>query len=252
MNILSALRKETLEQWRTHRFLVVAAVLTVFGLLSPVAAKLMPEIFKMLPGAASFVAMMPQPTVKDAVDQYIKNIGQFALIIGILVSMGAVAQEKEKGTAAMVLVKPLSRWNFLLAKLLALLVVFAASLSMAALGAYSYTLFLFGPMPVIPWLMLNGLLLLYALVFVALTVFFSTLGRSQALAGGLALASLAVLGVLGSFPGVGQFAPGQLIHWGSALMEMENFSAWPALWTSLGLILACLLGAWLLLRRQEL
>jgi ABC-2 type transport system permease protein len=252
MNFPAVFRKETLEQWRTHRFLVAAAVLMLFGLLSPVVAKLMPEIFKMFPGAEPFVAMMPQPTVKDAVDQYVKNISQFALIIGILMTMGAVAQERDKGTAALMLVKPLSRWTFLLAKLMALLAVFATSILLAGLGAYCYTLFLFGPMPILPWLALNGLLLVYTLVFVALTLFFSTLGRSQALAGGLALAAMAVLGILGSIPGVNGFVPAQLVNWGTALMTQGGQSAWPALWVSLGLILASLTGAWLILRRQEL
>jgi ABC-2 type transport system permease protein len=252
MNFPAVFRKEALEQWRTHRFLVAAAVLMVFGLLSPVVAKLMPEIFKMFPGAEPFVAMMPQPTVKDAVDQYVKNIGQFALIVGILMTMGSVAQEKDKGTAALMLVKPLSRWTFLLAKLMALLAVFATSILLAGLGAYCYTLFLFGPMPVLPWLALNGLLLVYTLVFVALTLFFSTLGKSQALAGGLALAALAVLGVLGSIPGVREFVPAKLVNWGTALMTQVGQTAWPALWVSLGLILASLTGAWLVLRRQEL
>lgn len=252
MNFPVVFRKETLEQWHTHRFLVAAAVLTVFGLLSPVVAKLMPEIFKMFPGAEPFVAMMPQPTVKDAVDQYVKNISQFALIVGILMTMGAVSQEKDKGTAALMLVKPLSRWTFLLAKLMALLTVFAVSILLAGLGAYCYTLFLFGPMPLLSWLMLNVLLLVYTLVYVALTLFFSTLGRSQALAGGLALAAMAVLGILGSIPGVSDFVPARLVNWGTTLMTQGGQSAWPALWVSLGLIIASLTGAWLILRRQEL
>lgn len=252
MNFLAVLRKETLEQWRTRRFLVAVAVLLVFGLLSPVVAKLMPEIFKMFPGAEPFVAMMPQPTVKDAVAQYVKNISQFAMIIGILITMGSVAQEKDKGTAALMLVKPLSRMVFLAAKLLALLVVFTTGILLAGLGAYGYTLFLFGDMPLLPWLMLNVLLLVYTLVYVALTLFFSTLGRSQALAGGLALAAMAVLGILGSIPGVNEFVPGQLVNWGAGLMAKTGEPAWPALWVSLGLILASLVAGWLVLRRQEL
>jgi hypothetical protein len=146
----------------------------------------------------------------------------------------------------------LSRWNFIFAKLLALMVVFAASVTMAALGTYYYTLFLFEPMPVAPWLALNGLLLVYALVFVALTLFFSTLVRSQALAGGLSLAALAIMGVLGSFPGAGEYMPGHLAGWGITLMARAEGAAWPALWFSLGLILASLTGAWLVLRKQEL
>ena len=34
----------------------------------------------------------------DAVTQYIKNIGQFGVILALLLTMGAVAQEKDKGT----------------------------------------------------------------------------------------------------------------------------------------------------------
>lgn len=252
MNTLPAIHKEIMEQWRTHRLLVVATVMVVFGLLSPLVAKFMPDIFKMFPGAEPFVAMMPPPGVKDAVAQYIKNISQFALIIGILMTMGSVAQEKEKGTAAMMLVKPLPRGTFLLAKLLAMLVGFTASFLLAGLGAYFYTLFLFEPMPVLPWLALNGLLLIYTMVYVALTMFFSTLGRSQAMAGGLSLAALALLGVLGSFPELGNYLPAQLVNWGAALMQPNGHSSWPALWVSLGIIMASLLGAWLVLRRQEL
>jgi ABC-2 type transport system permease protein len=252
MNLLNAFRKEFLEQWRTHRFLVVVAVLVVFGLLSPLVAKLTPEIFKMVPGAEPYAAMIPPPTVNDAVAQYIKNIGQFALIIGILVTMGAVALEKDKGTAGMILVKPLSRGAFLLAKFMALLLVFGISIILAGLGAYYYTLILFEPVPFLPWLALNGLLLTYTMVYVTLTLFFSTISRSQVLAGGLALAALLVFGVLGSIPSIGDYMPGKLVNWGAGLMAQTAQAAWPALWISFGIILAALLGGWLVFREQEL
>lgn len=252
MNFPAALRKEFLESWRTHRFLVVVSVLVIFGILSPLTAKFMPEIFKMVSGAEQFAALIPEPSVKDAVDQYIKNISQFALIIGVLISMGAVVQEKDRGTAAMILVKPLPRGAFLLAKLTALLVVFTASLVLAGSFAFYYTLYLFEPLPVLPWFAMNGLLLIYTMVYVALTLFFSTVGRSQALAGGLSLATMAVLGIVGSIPSLRKFVPASLIDWGSALIQQTGTSAWLALWVSLGIILAAVLGSWLVLRRQEL
>jgi len=164
MNFPAALRKEFLESWRTHRFLVVVSVLVIFGILSPLTAKFMPEIFKMVSGAEQFAALIPEPSVKDAVDQYIKNISQFALLIGVLISMGAVVQEKDRGTAAMILVKPLPRGAFLLAKLTALLVVFTASLVLAGSFAFYYALYLFEPLPVLPWFAMNGLLLIYTMV----------------------------------------------------------------------------------------
>jgi ABC-2 type transport system permease protein len=252
MNFVAALRKEILESWRTHRFLVVVSVLVIFGILSPLTAKFMPEIFKMVSGAEQFAALIPEPSVKDAVDQYIKNISQFALIMGILISMGSVVQEKERGTAAMILVKPLPRGAFLLAKLTVLLVIFTASLVLAGSCAYYYTLYLFEPLPVLPWLAMNGLLLIYTMVYVALTIFFSTVGRSQALAGGLSLATMAVLGIIGSIPSLRKFVPANLIDWAASLIQQTGNSAWLALWVSLGIILLAVLGSWLVLRRQEL
>jgi ABC-2 type transport system permease protein len=252
MNFVAALRKEILESWRTHRFLVVISVLVIFGILSPLTAKFMPEIFKMVSGAEQFAALIPEPSVKDAVDQYIKNISQFALIMGILISMGSVVQEKERGTAAMILVKPLPRGAFLLAKLTVLLVIFTASLVLAGSCAYYYTLYLFEPLPVLPWLAMNGLLLIYTMVYVALTIFFSTVGRSQALAGGLSLATMAVLGIIGSIPSLRKFVPANLIDWAASLIQQTGNSAWLALWVSLGIILLAVLGSWLVLRRQEL
>jgi len=252
MSLLAALRKEVLEHWRTYRFLVVSSVLVIFGILSPLTAKFMPEIFKMVSGAEQFADLIPEPSVKDAVDQYIKNISQFALIIGILISMGSVVQEKERGTAAMMLVKPLPRGAFLLAKLIVLLIIFAASLVLAGSCAYFYTLYLFEPLPVVPWLALNGLLLIYTMVYVALTIFFSTVSRSQALAGGLSLAAMAVLGIVGSIPNLRRFVPAHLVDWATALMRQTDQSAWLALGVSFGIILVAMLGSLLAFRRQEL
>jgi hypothetical protein len=102
------------------------------------------------------------------------------------------------------------------------------------------------------WLALNGLLWVFLLVHVALTLFCSTLLRSQAAAGGLAFAGTAVLGLLASLPGVGNYLPAQLLTWGAGLVTGEPHSYWTALWVSLAIILVALGGAWLALEQQEL
>ncbi|MBI5828976.1 MAG: ABC transporter permease subunit, partial [Chloroflexi bacterium] len=120
------LRKEWLEQWRTYRLLVVGVVLVVFGLLSPLIAKYTPELIKLVPEGEAIAALIPTPTALEAVAQYLKNMSQFGGILALLLTMGAVAQEKDKGTAAMMLVKTLSRLAFLAAKFAALALMFAA------------------------------------------------------------------------------------------------------------------------------
>src|SRR5512139_2034489 len=109
MSLLIAFRKEWMELIRSYRLLIVAIVLVFFGLASPLLAKFTPEIITLLPGGEDLSKLIPPPTVWDAVAQYVKNMGQFGILLALLLTMGAVAQEKDKGTAAMMLVKPLPR-----------------------------------------------------------------------------------------------------------------------------------------------
>jgi len=252
MIFFTALRKELLEQWRTYRLLIVGAVLIVFGMTSPLVAKLTPELIKLVPEGESLAALIPAPTAADAVAQYAKNMNQFGVILALLVTMGAVAQEKDKGTAAMMLVKPMPRSVFLMAKFAALSVTFAVSIALAAIGSYIYTLILFGALNASAWLALNLLLLIYLLVFVALTLLCSALVRSAVAAGGLAFGVLIVLSIVSALPAIGEVLPGQLMVWGTGLALGVGSAAWPALGVSLALIVVSLVAAWLIFERQEL
>jgi ABC-2 type transport system permease protein len=166
--------------------------------------------------------------------------------------MGSVAQEKERGTAALILTRPVSRGTFILAKFAALKVTFAASLLLSALGCWYYTTLLFEPLPWGAFLLLNGLMLVVFMVYVAMTLLCSTLVRSQSGAGGLAFGGLILLAGLGAIPRLAEYLPGRLFEWGMGLVLGLDRTAWPALWVSLGLILVCLLAATLIFHRQEL
>ena len=252
MTFIASLRKEFIEQWRTYRLLVLVIVLAFFGMTSPLLAKYTPELLKAIPATGGMTLVMPPPTLMDAISQYIKNISQFGFLLALLLSMGAVAQEKDKGTAAMMLVKPLSRATFILSKVCALGLTFLASLLVAGLGAYYYTILLFQPVDLGLWLLMNLLLWVYMLVYVALTVLFSTLTRSQAAAAGLSFGMLLLMALVGSLGKLGEYLPAQLINWGGALMAGSSATYWPALAVSLGLILACVVVALIAFQKQEL
>jgi ABC-2 type transport system permease protein len=252
MTFFTSLRKEMIEQWRTSRLLAAGAVLVFFGITSPLAAKFLPEMMRFIPGAEQFAGLIPPPTILDAVGQYVKNISQFAVLLAVLLSMGAVVSEKEKGSAALVLVKPLSRGAFLLSKFCALALVFAACILVAGLGAYYYTLLLFGPLDLGAFMLSNLLLWLYALVYVAATLLFSTLVRSQAAAAGLSVGMLLLFSLVGASPVLAKYLPAHLLDWASALLTGQPLSAWPALYISLGLIAASVVAAWAAFRRQEI
>jgi ABC-2 type transport system permease protein len=252
MNFLPVFRKEMQEQWRTYRFLIVAAVFAAFGLASPLFARFTPEMLKAIPGLPPEVlAAIPPPTISDAITQYVKNMSQFGILLALLMTMGVVVQEKERGTAAFFLTRPVSRETFLLAKFAALTVTFIVSLALAAIGCWYYTLVLFAPLAWSPFLSLNGLMLVVFLVYMALALLASTLARTNGVAVGLAFAALILVGGIGALPSIGEYFPGRLFSWGASLMMGGNASAWPALGISLGVIAVALLVACVIFRRQE-
>lgn len=252
MNFAAVFRKEMMEQWRTYRFLIVAAVFAAFGLASPLLAKLTPELLKAIPDMPpEILAAIPPPTVTDAVAQYLKNMSQFGILLALLMTMGVVVQEKERGTAAFFLTRPVSRETFLLAKFAALALVFTASLALAAVGCWYYTLVLFEPLAWGPFLALNGLMLTVFLVYVALGLLSSAIARSQGVAVGLVFLALILVGGVGSLPRIGDYFPGKLFGWGAALVLGSGEPAWGAFWVSWGLIAAALFAAVLIFRRQE-
>lgn len=253
MNLFwAAFIKEIREQWRTYRLLVTVIVLSLFGLLSPLLAYFTPQILAAIPGGEALGELIPPPTVVDAIGQYIKNLSQFAILFAILLPMGSVSGEKERGTAALVLSKPLPRGAFVLAKAAAFGLVFALSLLIAGLAGYYYTGLLFEFLPFDRWLAMNGLLWLYAMVYVGLTLLFSTISRSQALAAGLSFAVLLGLSVVGISRTIAVYLPAQLVTWSAVLFIQPGTTYWGSFWVSAGIGIVSLLAAWLIFRRQEL
>ena len=156
-------KKELLLQIRSFRFLISCCVFLLFGLGSPIIAKLTPELVKLAGSGEGVVIQIPDPTVRDAIIQYQKNVSQIVIFILIMLTMGDVTREKDRGTAAFVLVKPVSRVIFVAAKLLANWVNVFTGFVIAGVGCGLYTILLFQEIPILPFLGLNVFLLLYVL-----------------------------------------------------------------------------------------
>jgi ABC-2 type transport system permease protein len=209
--------KELRQAWSTKRILVVWAVFLAFGMLSPLLARFTFEIVSSMEGAEMFAGLIPPPTTVDSMVQYLKNLSQFGFILAVLLAMGAVVGEKERRVAPMILSKPMARWAFILSKFAAQFLVYLGAFFLSALAAYYYTLFLFGPLEIGSFLLLNALLLLWLLTFVALSLLGSTLGKSTVAAGGIGLGLCVVLMLAGTLPRWGALLPGGLMTWATLL-----------------------------------
>lgn len=245
--------KEFREQWRTWKVIVFLVVFLITGMISPVLAKYTPELLKSIPNLpAGLAGIIPPPTLADSVAQYLKNTSQFGILLVILLTMGVMAQEKERGTAAMLLTKPVSRSAVILAKWLTGMTIIAAGLAVDGLACFAYTAVLFEGLPVGPFLLMNLLLVVYLGVYLTVALLASTLARSQAVAAAGSFGGLVILIILGSLPRVNDYMPDKLATWGSSLVLKGDINAWPALGVAAGIIVLALVIACLRFEREEI
>jgi ABC-2 type transport system permease protein len=245
--------KELLELWRTRRLLIMLLVLGAFGLLSPLLARLTPILVERFVASQEGVQVsMPAPTLVDAMAQYIKNVTQFGVLLVVLLGLGAVAGEKERGTAVLLLSRPVRRGTVLWAKLLAQLVTLLVSLLLAAGGCYVYSAILFEAPPLGALVQITGLVACYILVYLSMTLLASTLASSVAVAAGWACGGLLLLVGSGSLPGLGTSTHGGLLVWAGELARGSSTGRPAALAVSLVLIVGFLFVAQLRFTREEL
>jgi ABC-2 type transport system permease protein len=248
-------RKELLESWRTLRLPIVTGLFLVVGLSSPLLAKFLPEIIKAATGDQLTSIPIPTPVAADAATQLWKNVAQFGAIAAIVLAMGSVASEKERGTAAFVLSKTVSRGAFLAAKVASIGAVLAIGVVLATAVAWFYTAVLFEPLPVAGWVGFALLAWLGLAVWGAITFAGSVVTGSTAAAAGIGFVGLLVLSIASAIPTIGDYLPGGLAGPAIALAAgtaVDTTDIATAVAGSLVVIvIALVVGAWSF-RNQEL
>lgn len=206
------LAKELREQLRTNRFIAVAAVFVLFGILGPLTDRYMKELFDAVGTQGGGVTFqVPPPSLEGAATQILKNLSQFGIICALLLAMGSVAWEKERGTAGMILTKPASRAAFLAAKLVAISLTLGFAVILGCGFAYGYVLLLYPSVYPLGGYVAMALLMWWMCVaFAAITMLGSTLTRSAIAAAGIGLLAMLAFGIVGALPVVGDYAPSSL------------------------------------------
>jgi ABC-2 type transport system permease protein len=245
--LIGLIKKELKEQIRTYELFIVAGLFLLFGIMSPLSFYFLP---KFVP--EEIVAMLPTFTPVDVVAEYVEMLTLMGMVAIILSGMGAIAMERDRGTAAMVLCKPIGRGSFIIAKLVGLSLTTLVALALGGLACYGYTSFLFGEVSGWAFLVLNLLLGLFFITCLSVILLCSSLFKSQLAAGGLALALIIGLGIVSAIHRIGDYTPHRLVRWGTDIVAGNASGAWPAVAASFGVILVCLFLSWLILQRKEL
>jgi len=247
-------RKEWLESWRTLRTPIVGGLFVLVGLTSPLLAKYLPEIVKAAGGSQFPTVNLPTPVLADAVGQVWKNLAQFGAFAAIILAMGSVSGELDRGTAAFVLSKTASRGAFLAAKVGVIAAILGLATLLAVGLAWSYTAVLFEPPSITGWLVLAGLAWLGLCAWAAITFMGSTVTGSTAAAAGIGFVALLVLSIVAAVPGLAPFGPGGLAAPAVAIASGETIDRIdvlkPVISTAILIAIALGVAAWSFRRRE--
>jgi ABC-2 type transport system permease protein len=244
------LKKEIKQQLSTHRLLIVGGVFLCFGLMAPILLYFMPDILKM--AGDQIVVEIPPPTSLQSFTDFAGYIGQFGILIAVLVAMGAIANEQKQGTALITLSKPINSGAFVNAKFVAISLTFSVSLVVAAIFCFGYTVWLIGEAAVLPYIWMNLLMASFLIFCLAITLVFSSLFKSSLAAGGMAIGTIFGLNILSSLPVIGDYLPSKILGWGINLLNGTGETYWWALGVTIVGIFLCLYFSQRILKNKEI
>ncbi len=136
-------KKEVMEYWRTYKLVIMLAVFALFGIMSPLVAKVTPQLLEsMLPEEMQII--MADPTALDSWAQFFKNVSQMGFIITAVVYSGMMAAEFTGGTFINILTKGLPRKTVILAKFTVATIIWTVSYCICSCLCYLYTYYYWG------------------------------------------------------------------------------------------------------------
>lgn len=176
--LIPMLKKEWLENSRSHKALALLLISIIFGILGPLTALLMPEIMAgILP--KKLQEAIPDPTYLDSYSQYFKNINQLGLILLVFLFSGSLTQEFTRGTLINLITKGLSKKAIILEKFIMMTLIWSISYILGSLTQYAYTLYYFnnhGQHKLIVY----GTSWIFGLLLLSLILFYSVIFRKTA------------------------------------------------------------------------
>ncbi len=217
-------RLERLRLFRTLRWLGLLASFLVFGVGMPILTRYQEALFRNVGGDVRVIA--PDPTPPQAIAAYLSNAMQVGLLVSVLLAAGSLAFDAKPEWAAFLRTRAPSLWSLLIPKYATNALAVAAAYLTGLIAAWIGTSMLIGS---VRWtaLVVGGAYgALYLAFAMAAVAFASGLARSVIGTGGLALAILIALPIIGEvLPGVADWLPSALVGSPTAIADGEAPSA---------------------------
>lgn len=176
--LIAFTRKEIVEYTRNYKALILILVLMLFGFISPISAKVLPEIIASMDMDGMTITLQPM-TYLDAFAQFFKNMTQMGIVVMLLVFSGTLSQEINNGSLILMLAKGLRRSNVILAKFLVAATLWTMGLVLSFLCHYLYTVYLFDAFTADGLFMSILTLWVFGVFVISLLLLTSTLSRGN-------------------------------------------------------------------------
>jgi ABC-2 type transport system permease protein len=202
-------RLEWLRLVRSRRLVALAGVYAFFGLLGPLSARYLGEIVERFGGDVQVI--VPDPVPSDGIAQYIANVSQIGLLVGVGIAAGALVLDAlpEMSIFLRTRIQPISR--ILVPRLVVVGTSLVAAYTVGLGLAWYETAVLLGALPIGG--MLLGLLLQAIYLVFAITVVGAVGARSSSVLGtvGISVVVLLVLPIVGIVESIGRWMPSHLV-----------------------------------------
>lgn len=252
-NYIAFFKKELLENIRTYKLLIMLIVFLIFGIMSPLFAKITPELLmSLMPEGMSIT--LGDPSAFDSWAQFFKNITQMGLIVMVIVFSGVLSTEISKGTLINMLTKGLSRKTVILSKYTCMVLIWTASIIISFLVTLGYTIYLFPSDDVSNLLFSVFCLWLFGVFLLALLLFSAALVKSNYECLLITGMTVVVCFLISIIPDAYKYNPVSLASKNMDLLTntIETSSLYPALWITGLLSMIFVISAILVFRKKQL
>lgn len=220
-NIYVFTKKELLESWRTKRLLIVLIVFLIFGIMSPLIARLTPDIISSSFGADIQIDI-PDPTSVDSWTQFYKNITQIGMYIIAILFCNSVSGEVSKGSLTNLVTKGLNRSAIIVSKYLIALFQWILAIGLCFGVTAVYTLYYFPDNESPHFVQAVIPVLIFGLFFTALILLASTIARNSFEGLLIIIVCISLLYLLNLYEDIRRYNPVTLIGENMAILQGDS------------------------------
>ncbi|WP_288777741.1 ABC transporter permease [Sneathia vaginalis] len=249
----SLIKKELIENIRTKKILGLLLLFIFVGLISPLTAKLTPQILQAI--ATNGIDIKANtPTEIDSWVQFFKNVKQTGMLGLVILFSTQITNEIQKGTLINLLSKGLPRYQVIISKWFFNTIMWIFSYCICFLVAFGYTKYFFGnTFPIENILMAVFLPLIFGIFLISLEILGSVITENVIGTLLFVIGGVVIQFILSLKEEIVKYMPIALIGKNINIIKGIGFNDYfIPIFTTCGLIIICIISSIIILNKKEI